>query len=269
MELELYEGKYKLQFNEASHRYKVNGEFKQGVTTVLGILSKDGLIQWAANMVCSFIRENCGKGASYQVTEEDLKNAKYAHTRKRDKAADTGSKVHKWIEEHLKGNDLPIDEDMRPSITAFEQWEEAYQPTYLFSEKVVYSEEYDYCGTFDVAFEMNGKRYLGDFKTSYPDKEYKKYYTGRVRARKEHLLQCAAYDQAYQEEFNKPFDAYMVVYITKEGELHAFETDEIERYRNAWINIYKTFKAIKEIDFTNQYKGGSYERESKQLLPTR
>ena len=256
--LSLYDGKYQLEFNEGTHRYKVNGDYKQGVTTTLGVLAKDGLIQWAANMVTNHIRDHCEiAGEGYLVTEDDLKDAKYAHAKKRDDSADIGSRVHAWCEAHISGRDLVVDADMQPSVDAFLRWETNNHIEYLFTEKVVYSEQYEYCGTFDVAFVKDGKRYLADFKTSDTDKEYSprlRSYTGLRRARGEHLLQCAAYDQAYTEEYGEGFDAYMVIYLTKEGELFTFETDRTNELKGAFLSVLNTYRQIKDLDKTTAYQ---------------
>lgn len=241
--MKLYNGKYNLEFNERSHRYKVNGEYKTGVTTILSILGKDGLIQWAANMAVAAMQAGA-------PPEE----ARKAHIRKRDKSADTGTRVHKWIEKHLQGVATSVSEDMKPSVEAFLKWEQENNIHYLHSEKVLYSEKYDYCGTADVMFELNGKTYMADFKTSDTDKEWKKFYTGRVRARNEHLLQCALYDQAYTEEYGKGFDAYMVIYLTKDGRLHTFEATNTEQLKEAAISVVRTYQLTKQVDFKNEWK---------------
>jgi hypothetical protein len=255
--IELYNGKYKCEFSEAAHRYKINGVFKQGVTGALKLLSKEGLIQWAANIAAETAYKLAQQGVPMH---EAIKEAKYAHVRKRDKSADTGKKVHKWIEEHLQGQDGMISQDMQPSVIAFLAWEEENKPEYVHSEKVVYSETYDYCGTFDLMLKLNGKTYMADIKTSDTDKQWDhklKRYTGQVRARTEHFLQCAAYDQAYSEEFGLSCDAYLVIYVTKDGKLFTFERSDTDFLKETWLSVYKTFLLTKQLDFKNKFtKGG-------------
>lgn len=247
----LYDGTIDVNFKESSHRYQVNGEYKIGCTTILGILNKEGLLQWAANMAVQAMLDG--------ETPED---AKKAYARKRDKAGDTGTKVHSWIENHLQGHDLPIDKDMRPSVNAFLKWERENDIEVLEQERIVYSKEHDYCGTVDLVFNMNGKRYVADFKTSDTDKEWKKYYTGRRRPRNEHLLQCALYDQALTEELGTPADAYMVIYITKEGELHNFEVDYTDYLKETALNLVSVYKLYKQLGFKNEWR--SYERQTQE-----
>ena len=40
-----------LTFNEASHRYELDGKRIPSVTTVLGVINKPGLPYWAAKLV--------------------------------------------------------------------------------------------------------------------------------------------------------------------------------------------------------------------------
>ena len=53
----LYNGKVNLDFDPVKHRYKINGEFANGVTTALSILAKPQLIYWSANMAADFVKE--------------------------------------------------------------------------------------------------------------------------------------------------------------------------------------------------------------------
>ena len=243
MTTKLYDGTVSVTFNAGSHRYKVDGDYKIGCTTILGILNKDGLLQWASNMAVQAMLDG-----------ESPEDAKKAFSRKRDKAGDTGSKVHAWIENHLKGFDQPIDKDMRPSVNAYMKWERENDIEILDQERILYSKEHDYCGTVDLVFNMNGKRYVADFKTSDTDKEWKKWYTGRRRPRNEHLLQCALYDQALTEETGLKADAYMVIYITKEGKLFNFEIDYTDYLKETALNLVTVYKFYKQLNFKNEWR---------------
>lgn len=229
--MKLYNGEVELVFNERAHRYKVDGQFVEGVTTVLSkVVAKDGLIQWAVDL--------CMK-------EGD----RLAHRMKKEAGADVGSQVHKWIESYLKdGTSVDLQGEALKAAMAFLEWEQVNQPKYIFSEKVVYSREHNYAGTADVAFELNGKRYLADFKTANPRREFKNgKYTGKLAAYPEHFIQCAAYDTAYCEELGDEFDAYMIIYITKSGELHTFETDKVQMCKEAWLGGLTLSRALKDL----------------------
>ena len=229
--MKLYNGEVELVFNEKAHRYKVDGKFVEGVTTILSkVIAKDGLIQWAVDL--------CLK-----------ENDRLAHRMKKEAGADVGSQVHKWIESYLKdAQTVDLSGEALKAAMAFLAWEQDNKPEYIFSEKVVYSRAHKYAGTADVAFELDGKRYLADFKTANPRREFKNgKYTGKLAPYPEHFIQCAAYNVAYTEECGDDFDAYMIIYITKSGELHTFETDKVQMCKDAWVGGLTLARALKHL----------------------
>jgi len=263
----LYSGEVEITLSPA-HRYKVidRGEIvkPEGVTTVLGrVTAKTGLISWAANMAAESFREAIsgavadGVDIDTDFLEECLKTAKNAHNVKRDKGASIGSLVHTACEDYInniltsgRGSDVPglSDKQASAAFESFLDWDTRNNPEYIFSEKMVYSRTLRYCGTADVAFTINGKKYLGDFKTSDPKRQWipklRRY--GSYMPYPEHWLQVAAYDYANREECGEKYDGYMILYITKSGGLHIFKTDETERWINGWRNAISLSRLLKE-----------------------
>lgn len=249
MKIKLYNGKYTIEFSEKAHRYKVNGEVKSGVTGMLKILSKgDSLMQWAVNCAIEAIEEG-------QTPAE----AKYAYLRKRDSAGDVGKRVHNWIETYTTtGEEKRLDPDMMEAVKAYKKWESERDIKHIDSERVVYSETYDYCGTVDDIHTQGDDRVVNDYKTGNPDFEYNrktKRYTGKARPRIEHLLQCALYDQAIAEETGERADKLAVTYITKDGKLYYFETDRTEQLTELALLTVNTYKILNQEDFKNAYQG--------------
>lgn len=264
--IKTHNGKHEIAFTETGHSYKVDGVKKQGVTTVLKILDKPGLLQWAANKACDWIRINCEtteiivQGMThFVVTEEHLKLAKNAHNTLRDDAAGVGKKVHKWIEDHVGGRDNEIDMDMAVSVASFLQWELETKPDYLFSERVTYSEETDICGTTDCVAIINGKRTILDFKTGHPEKEYDAYrrrYTGRIRAYSTVYMQDAFYDIAIEEEDGVGAEQYGVLYLPTDGGAFPFYSADVTFWRSAAKAVLATNNFCKEADkVINQFEG--------------
>ena len=249
MKYELYGGKHILEFNEANHRYKVNGKYKQGVTTMLKLLDKgDGLMQWAVNMAVDAM-----------IAGASVTDARRAYLVKRDSAGDVGKRVHSYIESLLQGKKLPVDPDMEQAVKAYHRWEEKNDIKHIHSERLLYSAEYDFCGTVDDVHEQHGLRVVNDYKTGKPDYEYdqsQKKYTGRVRPRIEHLLQDALYDQCMYEEDGILADKYAVTYCTKDGKLFYFETDKVKELRELALQVVKTYKLLKEVTANNGFKKG-------------
>lgn len=267
METKLYNNNVKLKFTHNGHRYQVDqGEgWKpvQGVTTILGkVVAKDGLINWAANLAVQAMVDG--------ATPEE---AKMAHTKKKQSGADVGSLVHATIEmligQMMKGQELvnimpgfmklvntefkDITEEQKvqatKAIEAFVQWTKERNVKFLESEIPVYSKKYNYCGTCDFIAEVDGRRYIGDWKTADPKKEWKQNkYTGKLRAYPEHFIQVAAYDQALTEMGHAPFDGHMIVYVTKEGKLHTFINKQIDENKKAWYGALDLSRRLQALD---------------------
>lgn len=253
----LYDGTVELEFNEANHRYKVNGQYKEGVTSLLKILNKDGLLQWAANMATTYIKDNCKDGKVYIVLDEDLAKAKYAHLNFRDAAADVGKQVHKWIELYIDGSTTSFTAEMAPSIEAFLRWEAWARPEYLFSERVCYSKEYDYCGTTDVVMMLDGMRTILDFKTGKAEEDYNprsKRYSGKIRPRTEHLIQDAFYDIAITEEDGVAAEQYAVLYLPQNGNVQFLVNDNVGLYKQMALSVLSTARLHKACDQDNQFR---------------
>lgn len=253
----LYGGEVTVEFCEGNHRYKVNGEYKYGVTTALSVLSKDQLVQWSANRAVEAFRLAYSAESPWtpDTFEEVCKQARYAHRTLKDDAADVGKRVHEWISNHIKGTPATVyDSAMFPSINAFLEWEYEAKPEYLHSERVVYSRKHDYCGTVDLVMNLNGQRVVADLKTGKPEQEYKKTYTGRQRARCEHFMQNGAYDQAMGEEEGLYADSVAVIYLPLDGSIHVYQHDDTQFWREGFIKVLDTFRFLKSAGQVNEFQ---------------
>lgn len=242
----LYGGKVSLEFNEAKHTYTVDGQIVDGVTGVLSVIAKPALIAWAANMAAEHIIAALKPG---QVMDEmsikGLANdAKAAHRKKKEQAADVGSFVHEWIENYIKtgGEQKHIEHpEIKNGVAAFMEWVNAHSVQFVASEGKIYSQKHGYAGTFDFIATVDGKHYLGDIKTSsgvYP----------------EHFLQTTAYQMARQEEHpDEHYDGHIIVNCKKDGTLDTVfsEPDDFARNQAAFLSalgLYRWQKAQKEFN---------------------
>ena len=187
----LYNGEVEVQFDSGvdgnKHAYKKDGKRVRGVTTIMNVLDKSGLINWAVGLSRDYLLEkNIGE---YVITETDINDASRQHTIKKNSAADSGKLAHRWIEYYLNGEnpDMPTDQEAVFAINAFKQFESEMKPEWLELEKVVYSRKHDYVGRFDALAMIDGKKTLIDFKTS----------KGVYR---EQFYQLGAYKKAWEEE---------------------------------------------------------------------
>lgn len=233
------------------HVYLMDGVQMTGVTTVLGTIAKPALISWAADMTAQWIRENCDKnpetittptGATlYSVTEDNLKEAVKAHTKRKEAAGDAGTDMHAEVEEYIKHMLADFDgvaQKVNPGFSAgaqkFIDWAVANGIKFLASEKQVYSKEWFCAGTADFVFEKDGQVLIGDLKTM------KKIWD------KQPAFQVAAYAKMWTEMGNKPVDGTCIVNIAKETHelteqwFHSLEEDT--RCFEAALRLYRSLQ---------------------------
>ena len=228
----------KFEFDERSHRYFLDEKPVTGVTTILGVIAKPFLIPWASKMAVEHIKENSesgefiGMGECYVVHKNILEDARKAHAQKRDKAGDIGTLAHKWIENHVRGQNNPITDDIKPMIDNFLKWEEENKPKYLESELRVYSEKNWYAGTLDLMMEIDGEVWLGDIKTGsgiYP----------------EHFLQCAAYQLALQEMGKYPnIKGHLIINLRKDGKMETKRSISFEKDMEVFLAALTIYRRL-------------------------
>ena len=84
-------------FNKEKHHHSLDDKPLMSVTTVLSVIAKPMLIQWAANMACDSIQSVMETGMP--ITLDVIKEARTAHRIKKEKAGDWGTALHLAIEE--------------------------------------------------------------------------------------------------------------------------------------------------------------------------
>jgi hypothetical protein len=243
-------------FDEPSHSYFFDGRPMTGCTTILGVIAKPALIAWAAKMATEYIRENVAyaipgqDGGFWAVKPSVVEEAKTAHAKKRDKAADDGTALHATVEQYIK---LSIElYDGRPTheprvdfaaIQPFIEWAINEKVRFIASEIKLYSKEHWIAGTADFIFEKDGKRYIGDIKT------YKKIWD-RVP-----LIQCAGYSIMWEEMQDRargtvpaPIDGYCVVCLPKERSFNPEEdvlwSYDTEGDREAFLSAVRLYRYL-------------------------
>lgn len=208
-----------------------------GITTILGVIAKPALIQWAANMACDYVREkvvdpisNLPKGevadmfSILQTLPDVLEEARYAHTKKKEKAGEEGTSIHEQIEKLIKAS-LQLDgkleaymiqEDMPEQVKEFVQWAIVNNVKFLGSEVRLCSQKLYVAGTADFIAEVNGKLMVGDVKTSsaiYP----------------EHIWQATAYAfMAREMGLYEDFKGVVIVNVPKRGGIKVQENYDLK-----------------------------------------
>lgn len=235
----------KFEFNEGKHVYTLNGKKLYGVTSVLGVIAKPALIQWSAKMAAEYIRdtgiERTIDGVHYILTQGHLlEEAKSAHRKKKEDAGKKGTDIHAQCEVIIKhaiaheGGCLPPSLfHADPLVQKFIDWAIENKVQFLASEKKMYSREMWVAGTCDFTCIINGKRIMGDIKTS-----------SGIYGR-DYFLQCAGYI-LMSEEHGEKYDGSIIVRLGKDGSFETKESWDLETDKKGFISALNLFKVLEQ-----------------------
>lgn len=237
-------------FDPVEHKYTLDGKPLSGVTTVLGVIAKPMLIQWAATMAVESIKaEIYGRSLippKFQL-DEIFARAKSAHRKKKEDAGTKGTEVHAMIEGEIKdaiGSNggfmgIPINETVKrsnPQVQNFVDWAIREKVKFLASEKRMYSRSMWTAGTADIVCEIGGKMYVGDVKTSsgiYP----------------EAFIQASAYAAMLEEMGDyKGFHGVIIINCRKDGGFETGTNYDLEgnlKCFKAALTLYRGLNSLK------------------------
>ncbi len=171
------------------------------VTQVLGIIDKSRpLMYWAMEIMFYGVKANP------EIKFEEARALPFASNKS---AKDRGSTIHSFVEAYKKGHPIPLKDvppQFKPFATAFNSWATTNDVEIVSQEKTLYSNKYQYAGTYDMVAKLNGKGevWLIDIKTG------KQVYD-------EVELQLSAYKAALEEN-GQPIDKLGVVLLKEDGD---------------------------------------------------
>lgn len=252
-------------FDKVNHLYYLDGIPLIGTTTVLKVISKPQLIQWAADETAKFLgwfneKYDDGTGAELgakrfaelivltpEAYQEALGEARVAHRRKKEAGGDIGKSVHQMIEDwvrlaivasegYLTGKLPIVENDAEAKMLAnFWNWASENKVKFLESEKKVYSRTHWFAGTLDLIFEMDGKIFVGDVKTA-------------SNIYNENFYQMAAYDICLREMGGQKIDGYLVINLKKDGTMDLKMTENLEINKQAFLHALELHKIINSME---------------------
>lgn len=238
-----------LVFNpDSSVRYTIDGKRATGVTTILGAINKPALIDWSAKMAYQDCADNNYNDAAIARI---IKDKDYAHKKRSESAMDVGTAAHANVEAYIRfkmgeTQSFELDPAVAHMVQPFIDWAEGRVPVkaktyrydknsievapttikFLRAEQSVFSIKYFYAGTFDFLCEIDGKKYVCDFKTS----------TGIYG--REYFYQTAAYRNAIGElGWGTDVAGSIIIRSGKEG------NDLEVRHSLSYEEDFKAFKA--------------------------
>lgn len=179
----LYSGEVEISFKKSSHRYKVSDlgskpEQASSVTTILNCLAKPALIEWACRVCCDYVEENiraliAGNSFSVEALLKVIADARSAHTRLKEEAAEIGTSAHDWLRDYwlafmrdLPGPALPEAGPIRNCTTAALDWFSQHKVVPLYIEQPIYSRQHKITGRPDFIGLVDGEPSVIDYKST-------------------------------------------------------------------------------------------------------
>ena len=220
-------------FKESTHTHSLDGKKLRGVTTVINrIIAKPALIGWAANVACDHIKDNLDEEGVFKPNvnwEDIIKEARTMHSKKKEKAGDSGSAVHHSIEVYAKtgemySGDNPI---VQKSFSNFIEWMNLKGAEVLESEKHVYSEALMLGGIVDLVIKINNKKFILDIKTG-------------AKIYPEVFIQEGAYDILLGEEI----DGYICLNLCKDGTYEEKRVDDTAVWKECFMACLKLYDVL-------------------------
>lgn len=223
-----FDGKHIIEFNEGSHRYKLDRKPCVGVTTMLkgGLPTNRGLVEWQKGQALEYLwNATVNRETDLEQKAELFKAAKLADRSVAQEAADVGTVLHAFAE-HVGRGERSQAAELLDKVTGVEKWpqikscvdkyldwESHNRGEFMASEQLIASPVYLFCGKYDLLSRRSGKIVLSDYKTS------KGIYL-------EHKIQLAAYRLALRQWSDIRVDAIEILRFGKTGD--EFETEYVD-----------------------------------------
>lgn len=255
-----FDKKHTLEFNEKSHRYKLDGKACSGWTTVIkaGYPTSIGLTNWMKTEAMKSIFGALtvpGEDGYYprqafwpisqNVYEDLLKTHRDTHEEVAREAADIGTITHGFAELHSLGKEEEAkallqtvsQADKFPVILLcvekYLEWDKKNKGKLVLAEALTASPTHLICGKFDRLDLVNGKLRLRDYKTSksiYPDQ----------------FIQLGGYRINIREWLGINVDEFEVLRFGKEDgsfeNLLIDDPKELQEFEDQAIECLKTFR---------------------------
>lgn len=215
-------------FYPKSHRYKIDGEWAPGVTSIINKTKPKSLTGWAAELVGGHIYNLWDTDSLVPLMQEGrdayLAWARALPNQRRDQAGERGTSIHEAAEKLAAGEDADIPPHLVGVVTAAARFmdDTGWEP--MLAEAVVANREHHYCGKIDGLGDVGGVRSLIDYKSSgriYDDVAYQ--LTGYAK--------CEVYVDTDGNEKPMPeVERHLAVHLTDDG----YAVYPLEKSKSVW-----------------------------------
>ena len=156
-----------LTFNEAAHRYRLDGKPVTGATTILSAgIPKPAIAYWAAKVAAETAAEwvdglsAAGVDRDWVLASADpealAKTWKQAPWKKRDEAAVRGTAVHALAERVIHGDEVDVPDEYLAHVNGYVDFLDTWDVTPILTEKSVANRRHWYSGRFDLIASIPG-----------------------------------------------------------------------------------------------------------------
>ena len=158
-----------LKFYPSSHRYKLDGAWVPGVTTILGVLDKPAIPKWAAKSVAQYVATHReGVEHLWSMGERAVVDAlKGIPWEQRDQAGVRGTDVHDFAERILNGEEVDVPDHYVGHVESCVAFMEDWNIKPVLVEQTVGDRRHLYAGKLDlIADSDHAPRAIFDWKTA-------------------------------------------------------------------------------------------------------
>lgn len=136
----------------SGHAYYLDGKKLPGVTSIIGVLDKPALVNWAATITAGYAIDNWDRLAGVPIAAR-LKELEGARWQTNKRAAVRGTRIHALAERLARGEEITTDDrDLEAAARAYAGLLDAWELEPIGLELSCLNTSYEYAGTVDGIF---------------------------------------------------------------------------------------------------------------------
>lgn len=199
---------------EGRKYYTPEGNAYPSITTILGVLNKDGIDEW---------RKRVGEAEANRVSSF---------------ASKRGTAVHKLAEDYLNNEENYKKGHMPTSIVSFNAIKKIMDErlnNIWMQETFLYSDKLQCAGQLDCIAEFDGELSIIDFKTSRKEK--------KAEWIKNYFIQASFYAAAFLERTGIPIKQGVILITVDDGEPQVFKINTYD-YLEHFLDVRKKYREL-------------------------
>lgn len=140
-------GRFARRNRGQGHSYTLDGAHVPGVTTVLGVLAKPGLINWAARTAADYAIDQWAELGELPTSQ---RHAAIAGAHRNTAARTRGTRIHTFGALLAAGTPVDVPEELAGPVDAYARFLDTWDMAPVLTESSVVHTTYGYAGTLDA-----------------------------------------------------------------------------------------------------------------------